>query len=271
MNLLPAGADTGIIFRATDGTLIPASIEHVVDGNHATTLGAFGIKVRTVEHLMAAAAGLGIDNVLVEVEGEELPAVDGSARPLVDLLRQADRLTLPAARRPLIIAEPLRVGDESRWIQLVPGHGFHITYTLDNSHPMIGLQAASFEVTEETFVTEIAPARTYGFLRDVPAMRKHGLALGGSLENAVVLGKRSVLNESLRFRDEFVRHKVLDLIGDLALHGRPIQGHVVARNAGHSLNHQLVEAIDKARAARRRPSISRRAAVPVAEPRLAAR
>ena len=269
LTLCPAGPDTGVIFRAPDGTLIPASAAHVVDSHFATTLGAFGVKIRTIEHLMAAFAGLGIDNVLVEVSGGELPAMDGSSRPFVQLIESAGTVTLPAARRPVVITDPVRVEEGTRWIQVLPSDTFRVSYTLDHDHPAIGLQVVSFTITEEVFTEEIAPARTYGFLRDMGAMRKNGLALGGSLDNAVVVGKRSVLNDALRFRDEFVRHKVLDLIGDLALLGRPIAGHVIARNGGHALNHQALVAIEAAyaQAAERRRSRSRATEPALAGPR----
>ena len=252
MTLSPAAADTGVLFRAADGTFIPASAEHVVDTRSATTVGAFGVKVRSIEHLMAALAGLGIDNVLVDVDAEELPAADGSAKPFVELLEAAGRVPLPAPRQRVVIEEPVRVGDESRWLEILPSDTFRISYTLDNSHPVIGLQVASFAVTEQVFVDELGPARTYGFLRDVPLMRRHGLARGGSLDNAIVVGKRIVLNDHLRFADEFVRHKILDLVGDLHTLGRAIVGHVVGRNAGHMLNHELALAVQKLVASRRR-------------------
>ena len=257
LTLSPAGADTGVLFRAPDGTLIPAVSDRVVDSHFATTIGAFGVKVRTIEHLMAAIAAMGIDNVLVDVSGGELPAMDGSSRPFVELLSSAGRVTLPARRRPLVIEEPIRVEEGTRWVQVLPAESFRISYTLDHDHPAIGLQTASFVITEEVFAEQIAPARTYGFLRDVGAMRKNGLGLGGSLDNAVVVGKRNVLNETLRFADEFVRHKILDLIGDLLLLGRPLVGHVIARNGGHSLNHQRGVAIEEARSSERRRSRSR--------------
>jgi UDP-3-O-[3-hydroxymyristoyl] N-acetylglucosamine deacetylase len=252
MRLSPAGADTGVLFRATDGTLIPANADHVVDTNSATTVGAFGVRVRTIEHLMAAAAALGIDNMVVDIDGPEVPAADGSAKPFIDLLRSAGCVSLPATRRPLVISEPIRVGTESRWLEVLPADSLRISYTLDNNHPIIGLQVGTYGISEQVFDQELAAARTYGFLRDVPAMRQNGLARGGSLENAVVVGKRSVLNDSLRYPDEFVRHKILDLVGDLFLLGRPLRAHVVGRNAGHALNHQLVLAIQKAVAADRR-------------------
>jgi UDP-3-O-[3-hydroxymyristoyl] N-acetylglucosamine deacetylase len=259
MTLSPAAPDTGILFRAPDGTMIPASPDHVVDTRSATTVGAFGVKVRTIEHLMAAASALGIDNLLVDVDAEEVPAADGSAKPFVDLLYSAGKVSLPAPRPPLVIPEVIRVGDESRWLQALPSETFRISYTLDNHHPAIGLQTGSFEITEATFVDEIAAARTYGFLRDVPLMRQNGLARGGSLDNAVVVGKRIVLNDSLRFSDEFVRHKILDLVGDLGVLGRPVVGHVIGRNAGHALNHQLVVAIQKTCSASRRATARSRA------------
>ena len=252
LTLSPAAADTGILFRAADGTLVPADIDHVVDGRGATTLGAFGVRVRTIEHLMAAAAALGIDNLLCDVSAEEIPALDGSSKPFVDLLYSAGTVTLPVPRRPFAVNEVLRVGDEHRWLEISPSDVFRMTYTLDNPHPVVGHQVASLEVSESVFVEELAPARTYGFLRDVPVMRKNGMARGGSLENAVVVGKRSVLNDSLRFEDEFVRHKMLDLVGDLWLLGRPILGHVAAYNGGHALNHELVGVVRAAAATERR-------------------
>ncbi|MBI4608007.1 MAG: UDP-3-O-[3-hydroxymyristoyl] N-acetylglucosamine deacetylase [Candidatus Rokubacteria bacterium] len=245
ITLLPARADTGIVLSAGDGerTRIPASPDHVVDGRNATTLGINGTRVQTVEHLLAAAVALGIDNLLVDVEGEEIPALDGSAAPFVALLYAAGKATLPSPRRPLVVERPIRVGDEARWLQVLPADRLRISYTLDLDHPAVGTQVLSVACNEHAFVRELAPARTYGFLKDVGALRKNGLAKGGSLDNVVVVGRRSVLNGTLRYRDEFVRHKILDLIGDLALLGRPLIGHVVARNAGHALNHELARAI----------------------------
>jgi UDP-3-O-[3-hydroxymyristoyl] N-acetylglucosamine deacetylase len=223
LTLSPAAADTGILFRAADGTLIPADIDHVVDGRAATTLGAFGVGVRTIEDLRAAGAPLGIDNFLADVSAEEILALDGSAKPFVELLSSAGADTLPVPRPSITVREPVRVGDGNRWLEITPSDVFRITYTLDNPHPVVGCQVVSLEVSESVFVDELASARTYGFLKDVAAMRKNGLARGGSLENAVVVGKRSVLNDSLRFEDEFVRHKMLDLVGDLWLLGRPLR------------------------------------------------
>jgi UDP-3-O-[3-hydroxymyristoyl] N-acetylglucosamine deacetylase len=248
--LSPAPPDSGIVFRV--GTeRIPAAPESVVDSHYATTVGRNSTRVQTVEHLMAATAGLGIDNLEVEVDGSEIPAMDGSAKPFVGLLLSAGRAQQTARRRPIDIPHPIRVGSGARWIHIEPASTFRISYTLDNDHPAIGTQVLSCSPTEESFVEEYAPARTYGFLKDLGVMRKNGLALGGSLDNAIVVGKRGTLN-GLRYRDEFVRHKILDLIGDLALLGRPIHGHVIVRNAGHALNLELVVAIQRALGLERR-------------------
>lgn len=248
----PAPAGSSIVFRARGhAETIPGTPESVIDSNYATTLGRDGIRIQTVEHLMAAVAGLGLDNLDVEVEGPEIPAADGSARPFVSLLASAGRAQQTALRRPIVIPWPIRVGDERRWLEIVPAPAFRISYTLANDHPAIGRQEISAVPTEKSFAEDFAPARTYGFLRDVGAMRRNGLARGGSLENAIVLGKRAPLN-GLRFADEFVRHKVLDLIGDLALLGRPVVGHVIGCNAGHALNVQLARAIQHALGLERR-------------------
>ncbi|HEU5322225.1 MAG TPA: UDP-3-O-acyl-N-acetylglucosamine deacetylase [Methylomirabilota bacterium] len=252
--LSPAPADSGIVFRiASQGEPIPAAPESVLDSHYATTIGRNGTRIQTVEHLMAAAAGLGIDNLEVHVEGFEVPAADGSAKPFVALLASAGRTPQSARRRPLEVPYPIRVGAGGRWIHIFPADTLRISYTLDNDHPAIGTQVLSWTPTEESFVDQYAPARTYGFLKDLGILRKNGLALGGSLDNAVVVGKHQTLN-GLRYRDEFVRHKILDLVGDLALLGRPIRGHVVARNAGHALNFQLVVAIQRALGLERRPA-----------------
>jgi UDP-3-O-[3-hydroxymyristoyl] N-acetylglucosamine deacetylase len=244
MTLHPAPADHGVVFRLLPtGVEVPVRPESLLNGHYATTIGTEGTQVQTVEHLLAAVRALGIDNVLVELDAAELPAMDGSAAPFVSLLYAAGREGQPAARRPLWVTDVIRVGEEGRWIQISPAAELRISYTLDSDHPVVGVQVVSIAPTEERFVDELASARTYGFLKDLELLRQQGLALGGSLENAVVLGSASVLNGALRFRDEFVRHKILDVIGDLALLGRPVVGHVVARNGGHALNHMLVREI----------------------------
>jgi UDP-3-O-[3-hydroxymyristoyl] N-acetylglucosamine deacetylase len=245
ITVAPGRANGGIVFSvAGHQATIPARASSVVDSHYATTLGVNGTRVQTVEHLLAAAAGLGLDNLEVRVEGVEIPAADGSAQPFVALLAAAGRQTLVARRQPLVIDRPIHVGTDGRWLRIVPCDVFRVSYTLDSTHPAVGTQVVTCEPTERVFVEELAPARTYGFLKDVGNLRRNGLARGGSLDNAVVVGKRGVLN-GLRYRDEFVRHKILDLIGDLALLGRPVLGHVIARNAGHALNFELVTAIER--------------------------
>jgi len=253
VTLSPAPEDTGIVFRA-GADRIAAAPQSVVNSHYATTIGRNGTRVQTVEHLMAAAAGLGIDNLEVEVDGPEIPAMDGSAKPFVTLLAAAGRSQQSARRRPLTLPYPIRVGSGGRWIHIFPSTTFRISYTLDVDHPAIGTQVLSWTAaTERAFVDDVAPARTYGFLKDLGLMRKNGLARGGSLDNAVVLANRGPLN-GLRYRDEFVRHKILDLIGDLALLGRPILAHVVARNGGHTLNVELGFAIQRSLGIERRPA-----------------
>jgi UDP-3-O-[3-hydroxymyristoyl] N-acetylglucosamine deacetylase len=261
--LAPAPADTGIVFRV-GGDLIPAAPESVVDSRYATTVGRNGTRIQTVEHLMAAAAGLGVDNLEVHVEGAEIPAGDGSARPFVTALGSAGRADQAVRRRPLTVPFPVRVGSDNRWLMIVPADQLRISYTLDNDHPAIGTQTLTYVPSEKAFVDDFAPARTYGFLKDVGTMRKNGLARGGSLDNAVVVGKRGPIN-GLRYRDEFVRHKVLDLIGDLALLGRPLVGHIIARNSGHDLNYQLAVAVQRVAGLERR-AVAVRVPRPAASP-----
>jgi len=256
----PAPVDSGVVFKVrSTGERIPARPENVVNSHYATTVGVNGTRIQTVEHLMAAAVGLGIDNVEIEVDGPEIPAMDGSAKPFVALLAFAGRVQQSARRRPLTLPCPLRVGGNGRWIHIVPAETLRITYTLDNDHPAIGTQVLSWTPTERSFVEEFAPARTYGFLKDLGLMRKNGLARGGSLDNAIVLGNSGALN-GLRFNDEFVRHKILDLLGDLALIGRPIGAHVIARNGGHALNLELVQAVQRAAGLERRAAVAAPAA-----------
>src|SRR3989475_10479027 len=260
VTIAPAPADAGVVFKAhATGERIPARAESVVNSHSATTLGVNGTRIQTVEHVMAAAAGLGIDNIEIDVDGPEIPALDGSAKPFVALLAAAGRVQQSARRRMLSLPCPLRVGGAGRWIQIVPSGTFRISYTLDNEHPAIGTQVLSWTPTERSFVEAFAPARTYGFLKDLGLMRKNGLARGGSLDNAIVLGNRGALT-GLRYRDEFVRHKILDLLGDLALLGRPLQGHVIARNGGHALNLELVLAIQRAVGLERRAVLEAAAA-----------
>jgi UDP-3-O-[3-hydroxymyristoyl] N-acetylglucosamine deacetylase len=240
--LKPAPAEHGIRFRRTDvGVEIPASLAHLARLDHATTLSRDGVSIDTVEHLLSALRALGVDDAVVEVDGPEVPILDGSAAPFVILIHEAGLRPLPAHRLYLKVLRPLEVvrGGKSVWVG--PSDHFEVSYTIGFDHPLLRHQAVSVRITPETFAQEVGPARTFGFLRDVETLRRNGLALGGSLENAVVIGESGVLNNKLRFEDEFARHKVLDAIGDLALLGHPVVGHVKAVKAGHALHAALAQ------------------------------
>jgi UDP-3-O-[3-hydroxymyristoyl] N-acetylglucosamine deacetylase len=245
MRLRPAAPNSGIVFRRMDldGAEIPARQEHLQRSHLATTLARGEASIGTVEHVLAAAAGLGIDNLIVEVEGKEVPILDGSAAPFIYLMHEAGIKVQQAPRKFIKIIEPLRIEDGDKFVAVYPSDRFKISYSIDFEHPLIGEQRQTFVITPRCFTEQIAPARTFGFLREVEALRKAGLALGGSMENAVVVGDNSILNNQLRFEDEFVRHKILDAIGDLMLAGAPLLGHVVAYRAGHALHSGLVETI----------------------------
>lgn len=247
MRMRPAPPNSGIVFRRIDldGAEIPARQEHLRRSNLAITLANGDATIGTVEHVLSAAAGLGIDNLIIEVEGEEVPILDGSAAPFIYLMHEAGIRVQKAPREFIKILEPLRIEEEDKFVAVYPSDRFKISYTIDFEHPLIGEQRQTFVVTPRCFTEQIAPARTFGFLREVEALRRNGLALGGSMENAVVVGDNSILNNHLRFEDEFVRHKILDAIGDLMLLGAPLLGHVVAYRAGHSLHARLVETIQK--------------------------
>jgi UDP-3-O-[3-hydroxymyristoyl] N-acetylglucosamine deacetylase len=236
--LRPAPADYGIRFVRTDlgGVEIPATIGYLGGSQYATGLASDGAAVSTVEHLLAALVSLGIDNVAVELDHPEVPIMDGSAAPWVYLVQEAGVKRLAAPRRWMKIVRPVSLSRGDKRIALYPSDRFKVTYSISFDHPLLRHQARTVLVTEETFVEEIAPARTFGFLKEVEWLRQRGLALGGSLENAVVLSETGVLNEALRFEDEFVRHKILDVIGDLALVGYPLVGHLVAHRGGHGLH-----------------------------------
>jgi UDP-3-O-[3-hydroxymyristoyl] N-acetylglucosamine deacetylase len=237
LQLRPAPAEHGVVFRRTDlGIEIPATLDHLARLDHATTLSREGASVETVEHLLSALQALGVDDVVVEVDGPEVPIMDGSAAPFVILIHEAGLRPLATPRRYLKILKPVEIVRGSKSARLVPADHFEISYAIGFDHPLLRHQAISLRITPETFVESIAPARTFGFLREVETLRRNGLALGGSLENAVVIGDSGVLNNKLRFEDEFVRHKVLDAIGDLGLLGFPVVGRLEASRAGHALH-----------------------------------
>lgn len=236
--LRPAPRDHGIVFFRKDrGAHVKASVQYVIDTAFATTIGIDGVRIRTVEHLLAALSGLSIDNILIEIEGSEIPALDGSALGFVDMIlgagivNQAKRAIYFEVKKPFIYEEP------GVKIMALPGSGRRFTYNLELSSGPLRKQGISIDLNEETFLTHIAPARTFGFLKDVEYLRRNGLALGGTLKNAIVIDEERILNEEgLRFPDEFARHKVLDLIGDLSLSQYQIKGHIIAWRSGHSSN-----------------------------------
>ncbi len=196
-----------------------------------------------MEHLLAALVSLGIDNVIVELNSPEVPIMDGSAAPFIYLIQEAGVKALQAPRKYLKIVRPIMISRGDKRIALYPSEHFKVTYSISYDHPLLRHQSRTLRITEESFIEELAPARTFTFLKDVEMLRQNGLALGGSLENAIVLGETGVLNNALRFEDEFVRHKILDAVGDLALVGYPVIGHLFAHRAGHALHTEFAAKI----------------------------
>lgn len=238
LSLKPAPANSGIRFRRTDlGNLeIQATVANLAGMHYATGLAQNEGSVETVEHLLAALVSLGIDNVVVELNYPEVPIMDGSASPFVYLIQEAGIKPLGVPKRAIRVREPIELTRGDKRIALYPCDHFKITYSISFDHPLLRHQTRTVSISEESFVEQIAPARTFGFLKEVELLRQHGLALGGSLDNAIVIGETGVLNNQLRFEDEFVRHKILDAIGDLALLGYPVMGHLVAHRGGHALH-----------------------------------
>jgi UDP-3-O-[3-hydroxymyristoyl] N-acetylglucosamine deacetylase len=238
VTLKPASRDAGITFiRMDKPTVIKAHVGSVIDTAFATTIGHNGVKIKTVEHMLAALAGLGLDNLTIEVNGPEMPILDGSSTELISIILRAGIAKQGKKRPYLRINRPFVFEDGHATIAVFPYSGIRMTYSIFFHHHGIGEQRMSIDITEENFVREIAPARTFGFLKDMEFLRNNGLAKGGSLDNAIILGEDGILNASgLRFKDEFVRHKVLDSIGDFSLIGFPIYGHIIASKSGHSSN-----------------------------------
>src|SRR6187402_1034825 len=245
LSLKPAPADHGIRFRRADlgGLEIPATVTNLGGIQYATGLSHSQGSVETVEHLLAALVSLGVDNVIVELNSPEVPIMDGSAAPFIYLIQEAGVKKLQAPRKYLKIVRPIMISRGDKRIALYPSEHFKVTYSISYDHPLLRHQSRTLRITEESFIEELAPARTFTFLKDVEMLRQNGLALGGSLENAIVLGETGVLNNALRFEDEFVRHKILDAVGDLALVGYPVIGHLVAHRAGHALHTEFAAKI----------------------------
>lgn len=249
MTLCPAEADTGIVFLRTNGegsaaVSIRATIDHLFATDSCTTVGRLGLSVATVEHLLATFNGLGIDNVAIEIDGAEVPMMDGSAAAFVELADKARIAKLDSARRFIKVLKPIRLDHGSSFAELLPYDGRRFEIDIDFDSTLIGRQSFAFELTPSVFRKDLARARTFGFLRDVETYWSRGLALGSSLDNTVVLGDDRILNpEGLRFADEFVRHKALDAVGDLALAGAPILGAYRSHRGGHKMNARIVETL----------------------------
>ena len=244
LTIKPAPPNSGISFERIDispGCRVKASFDNVVDTNMATTIGFNGYSVSTVEHIMAAFFGMGIDNALVQIDGGEIPIMDGSSAPFIFLLKNAGVTIQNSHKRFLLVKKSVKVKDGNRSVQLNPSNELKITYKIDFDHPLIKDQSYEITFSKSSFVDEISRARTFGFLRDVQTLRNNGLAKGGSLDNAIVVDDFRVLNEDgLRYKNEFVRHKLLDFIGDLAILGCVPIGHFVVERSGHSMNQKLL-------------------------------
>ncbi len=242
LRLVPAPADTGIVFRRVDLDYfeIEAHVHNVARVSYATSLMKKGVLLSTTEHLLAALYSCGVDNVYIEIDALELPILDGSAQPFIEMLEHAGIRRLRKRRRYLKVLRALEVSEGDRRIGIYPADEFRIRCFVEYAHPAVGSQEVEMKVTRESFSRMLAPARTFGFVKDFEGLRRMGLIRGGSLENAIVLNESEVMNGPLRFPDEFGRHKALDLIGDLALVGRPLLARVEAHRAGHALHTQLV-------------------------------
>ena len=243
--LHPAEENAGITFSRSDLDItIPASSEFVTDTRLCTTIGKDGANISTVEHLLSALAGLGIDNAHIEVSGPEVPVMDGSSAPFVFLIQCAGIKEQSKAKRVLRVLKKVEVQEGNKRCSLHPASGFKISYLLDYDHPLLRDRQVSIDFARQAYTREISRARTFGFLHEVEALQKAGLALGGSLENAIVLDQYRVVNETgLRYEDECVRHKILDTLGDLSLSGFPIVGAFEGERTGHDMNHRLVTAL----------------------------
>ncbi|MBW1713015.1 MAG: UDP-3-O-acyl-N-acetylglucosamine deacetylase [Deltaproteobacteria bacterium] len=247
LTLCPAAAGQGVVFRRTDlpgRPEVPALLANVADSHLATSLALNGASVRTVEHLLAALAGAGVDNLTVEVDGPELPIMDGSAAPFLLMVNSVGVKTLDAPREAIRIKKTVKVAQGDRRIEVRPSEKAELSCVIEFDHPLLGCQELSVPLEAGAFDREISRARTFGFLDDIDQLRKSGMARGGSLDNVIVIDRFKILNPGgLRFHDEFVRHKILDMIGDLALLGRPLLGRIQAHKTGHSLNHHFLRKI----------------------------
>jgi UDP-3-O-[3-hydroxymyristoyl] N-acetylglucosamine deacetylase len=250
LRMLPASAGSGVVFVRVDagGVEIRADLEHAGPSFYATVIRSGAVEVRTIEHLMAALYAFLVDDVRIELDGDEVPILDGSSRPFVEAILGAGRRELERPREYMTLVRPVELVDDDKRIAAYPSREYRITYAIDFDHPQLGYQELTASLwSGDAFADKLAPARTFTFERDVEELRRRGLALGGSLENAVVIGERGILNPELRFPDEFVRHKMLDLTGDLSLLARPLRAHVLAYRAGHDLHGRFARRLWEAR------------------------
>jgi len=251
LNIRPAPSDTGIKFVRTDldgHPMVEARFDNVSGTMLATTIGCNGCRIATIEHLMAAFFGLGIDNAVVELNGPEVPIMDGSTAPFIFLIKSAGIREQKSPKHFIVIKKPFKIDDGNRSVHIYPSKELKITYTIDFEHPLLRNQKYELRFSGRDFVREISRARTFGFLKDVQTLKENGLAKGGSLDNAVVIDDFRIINEDgLRFEDEFVRHKILDFIGDLSIVGSPVIGHFVVEKSGHFLNQQMLKNLMKSK------------------------
>ncbi len=249
LTLTPAAIDTGIVYRRTDlpgKPEIQATPDAVSDTRMCSALERNGARVATVEHLMSALAGLGVDNIIVEVSASEIPIMDGSSGPFIYLLQSAGVIEQSAAKKFVRIKKTVEVKEDDKWVRFDPYHGFKMDFTIDFAHPVFENSGNNVKIdfADNTYVSDISRARTFGFMHEVEYLRANGLARGGSLDNAIVLDEFRVLNtDGLRYDDEFAKHKVLDAIGDLYMLGHPVLGAYTAFKSGHGLNNQLIRAL----------------------------
>jgi len=249
LTLLPSAIDSGIVFRRTDLPGMPeiqAATDSVSDTRMCSALEKNGARVATVEHLMSALAGLGVDNIIVEVSASEIPIMDGSSGPFIFLLQSAGIVEQAAAKKFIRVKKVVEIIEDGKWVRFEPYHGFKMDFTIDFAHPVFEDSGNNVKIdfVDNTYISEISRARTFGFMHEVEYLRANGLARGGSLDNAIVLDEFRVLNaDGLRYEDEFAKHKVLDAIGDLYMLGHPLLGAFTAYKSGHGLNNKLIRAL----------------------------
>ena len=274
MTIQPAPVNHGIKFRRVDLPGRPdvtAKFNRVVDTSLATVIGSDGCIVSTIEHLMATFAGLSIDNALVELNAYEVPVMDGSAGPFTRMIVEAGIQNQEVARHYFVLREKIELKEGDKSVTVLPSDSFRITCSIEFEHPIIGKQNFSFDGTDEAFASEISSARTFGFLHEVEYLKRYGLAQGGSLDNAVVIDKDQIVNQDgLRFPDEFVRHKVLDCLGDFSLLGMPILGHLIVSRSGHQFNHAFLEKFFSQKALWETRAVPRQNELPLDSPKTVA-